>query len=122
MMLLIFSNELVPWSHAVRYAFPGVPRWQVTCTTKLDCLPPTIPHGMIGPVVYNSVAIKSVYDPAKQGFLITIEGDSKDKIVYSPGWQRSRIIFDSLSGPDPRKTKKTNITAKAITIMSYQKA
>lgn len=108
---LIFSNELVPDPVAVRYAFTNIAEGNLYNKTGLPASPFRTDDW---PVIYNSVAIKSVYDPAKQGFLITIEGDSKDKIVYSLDGSDPGLSSTVYQGPILVK-QKTNITAKAVT-------
>ena len=107
---LLLSSELIPDPVAVRYAFTNVAEGNLY---NKSGLPATPFRSDDWPVIYNNVSIKSVYDPAQQGFIISMEGDGSDKIVYSLDGNEPGLNSTIYEGPFVVK-EKTNITAKGI--------
>ncbi|MEP7324174.1 MAG: sialate O-acetylesterase, partial [Saprospiraceae bacterium] len=108
---LVFSSDVVTDPVAVRYAFTNISEGNLFNKAGLPASPFRTDDW---PVVYNNVAIKSVYDPTKQGFLITLEGDPSDKFVYSIDGSEPGLSSSLYEGPFLIK-QKTNVSAKAVT-------
>ena len=108
---LILSHENVPEPIAARYAFSNVSEGNLFNKEGLPASPFRTDDW---PIVYSNVMIKSVYDPASQGFLVTMEGENADQIVYNLDGSEPGIQSNKYTGPFLVK-QKTQITAKAIT-------
>lgn len=106
---LWISSELIPDPIAVRYGFSNTGEAALFNTAGLPASPFRTDDW---PIIYSDVAIKSVYDPSQQGFMVTIEGTA-DKIVYSIDGTEPGFSSTIYNGPFLVK-QKTNIIAKGI--------
>lgn len=107
---IVFSSELVPDPIAVRYAFSNTGEGNLYNKAGL---PASAFRTDDWPILYNAVMIKSVYDPAQQGFMVTLEGNPSDQIVYTLDGHEPGLQSKIYTKPFLIK-QKTNVTAKAM--------
>lgn len=107
---LILSSELVPEPAAVRYAFGNTAEGNLY---NNDSLPASPFRTDDWPVVYSNIMIKSVYDSASQGFMVSLEGENADKIVYSLNGTEPGLNSTLYTGPFLIK-QRTQVLAKSI--------
>jgi Fn3 associated/F5/8 type C domain len=107
---LVFSSDLIQDPIAVRYAFSNTAEGNLYNKAGLPASPFRTDDW---PILYNSVAIKSIYDPLQQGFMVSMEGSGDDQIVYTLDGVEPGLESKLYSGPFLVK-QKTNIHAKAV--------
>ncbi len=107
---LVFSSELIQDPIAVRYAFSNTAEGNLYNKAGLPASPFRTDDW---PILYNAVAIKSIYDPLQQGFMVSMEGSRDDQIVYTLDGVEPGLESKVYSGPFLVK-QKTNIYAKAV--------
>lgn len=107
---IVFSNELIPDPIAVRYAFSNTAEGNLYNKAGLPASPFRTDDW---PILYNVVTIKSVYDPLQKGFMVSMEGNPSDQIVYTLDGHEPGLQSKVYTGPI-LVTQKTNVTAKAL--------
>jgi len=107
---LILSSEQVPEPVAARYAFTNTAEGNLY---NHDSLPASPFRTDDWPVVYSNILINSVYDSTSQGFLVSLEGENADKIVYSLNGTEPGLQSQVYTGPFLVK-QRTRVLAKSV--------
>ncbi len=105
---LLFSNDIITDPVAVRYAFSNTAEGNLYGRAGLPASPFRSDDW---PIIYNDIQIKSVYDPAQQGFVVTMDGNGK--IVYSLDGKEPGLTSNEYTGPILVK-QSSSIIAKGI--------